>query len=88
MHYWFRQFKEEPLRVMIVMCLAALVWLYQDGQKRQDEYREDAKAQNALLAQQLDNSNKTLGKVCMLLEKLDVRMGHLEREHEQQRYKK
>jgi hypothetical protein len=37
--YWFRQFKEEPLRVLIVVALAALVYLYNEGQNKQEEYR-------------------------------------------------
>ena len=37
MQYWFRQFKEEPLRVLIFAALAALCYLYHDNQKRQDE---------------------------------------------------
>ncbi len=83
--YWWRQFKEEPLRVLIFGTLAALVFMYQDGQRRQDEYRRDAKEQNAALIEQIAASTATLGKMSTQLELLNNRVGHLEREHEMAR---
>lgn len=76
--YWFRQFKEEPLRVMIVFTTGAMVWLYQDGNARWEQYRDDMKEQNAVLVVQVQ-------KTADVLSKMEVRLGHLEREHEQAR---
>ena len=85
MQYWFRQFKEEPLRVLIVCALAALVYLYQDGTRRQDEYRADMKAQNTALIQQMGASTQVMSEMKTQLELLNNRVGHLEREHEMNR---
>ena len=46
LQYWFRQFKEEPLRVLIVALCVALVWMYQDG-------RMDSREANAALVEQI-----------------------------------
>lgn len=75
MQYWFRQFKEEPLRVMILATMAAMVYLYQDGQKQQELYRADMKEQNAVLVEHVQ-------KTAQVLSAMEIRMGHLEREHE------
>lgn len=83
--YWWRQFKEEPLRVLIFATLAALVFMYQDGQRRQEEYRNDAKELQASLIEQIAASTATLGKMSTQLELLNNRVGHLEREHEMTR---
>ena len=80
--YWFRQFKEEPLRVMICAAIFALCFLYRDGQVRQDEYREDAKAANEALVLQLQASTQVMHEMKVQLETLNTRVGHLEREHE------
>lgn len=85
MHYWFRQFKEEPLRVMIFMALAALCWLYQDNKASQDAYRADMKEQNAALIEQIRVSTETLQQAVVQLKSMDNRLQHLEREHEQAR---
>lgn len=71
LHFWFRQFKEEPLRVMIVATTGAMVWLYQDGNRRWAEYRQDMKEQNMLLVQHVQKTAEVLSKV-------EVRLGHLE----------
>ena len=75
MTFWFRQFKEEPLRVMILATMAAMVYLYQDGQKQQELYRADMKEQNAVLVEHVQ-------KTAQVLSAMEIRMGHLEREHE------
>ena len=75
MQYWFRQFKEEPLRVMILATLAGMVYLYQDGQKQQELYREDMKEQYSVLVEHVQ-------KTAEVLSAMETRMGHLEREHE------
>jgi hypothetical protein len=85
MQYWFRQFKEEPLRVLIFGAMVALCYLYHDNQCRQDEYREDAKAANEALVCQLQASTKVMYEIKIQLETLNTRVGHLEREHEQAR---
>jgi sensor domain CHASE-containing protein len=85
MHYWFRQFKEEPLRVLIFAALAALCYLYTENQERQDEYRADAKAANEALVLQLQASTQVMYEIKVQLETLNTRVGHLEREHEQAR---
>lgn len=85
MEYWFRQFKEEPLRVLIFMALAALCYLYTENQQRQDEYRADAKAANEALVLQLQASTQVMYEIKVQLETLNTRVGHLEREHEQAR---
>jgi hypothetical protein len=82
MQYWFRQFKEEPLRVLIFGAMVALCYLYHDGQTRQDEYRVDAKAANAALVSQLQASTQVMYEMKVQLETLNTRVGHLEREHE------
>lgn len=76
--FWFRQFKEEPLRVMIVATTGAMVWLYSDGNTRWEQYREDMKEQNAVLVTQVQ-------KTAEVLSKMEARLGHLEREHEMAR---
>ena len=82
LQYWFRQFKEEPLRVMICAAIFALCFLYRDGQVRQDEYRADAKAANEALVLQLQASTQVMHEMKVQLETLNTRVGHLEREHE------
>jgi phytoene dehydrogenase-like protein len=82
MQYWFRQFKEEPLRVLIFAALAALCYLYHDNQKRQDEYRADAKESNAALVEQIKLSTQVMGEIKAQLVLLNGRVEHLEREHE------
>lgn len=88
LQYWFRQFKEEPLRVMICAAIVALCFLYRDGQVRQDEYREDAKAANEALVLQLQASTQVMHEMKVQLETLNTRVGHLEREHEISRQEK
>lgn len=80
--YWFRQFKEEPLRVMILLTMGAMVYLYQDGQRQQAAYREDMKAQNAALIQQMEKTTDVLSKMEVRIGSCDNRLLHLEREHE------
>ena len=58
--YWFRQFKEEPLRVMIVFTTAAMVWLYQDGNTRWEQYRQDMREQQTLLVEQISKTTAVL----------------------------
>ena len=82
MAYWFRQFKEEPLRVMILATMAAMVYLYQDGQHQQELYREDLKAQNAALIEQMQKTTEVLSKMEVRIGSCDNRLLHLEREHE------
>lgn len=85
--YWFRQFKEEPLRVMIVFTTAAMVWLYQDGNARWEQYRQDMREQQTLLVQQITKTTEVLHKVEERLSSCDNRLQHLEREHEAARKK-
>lgn len=82
MTFWFRQFKEEPLRVMILMTMGAMVYMYQDGQKQQEAYREDMKAQNAALIRQIEKTNEVLSTMEVRIGSCDNRLLHLEREHE------
>jgi hypothetical protein len=83
--FWFRQFKEEPLRVMILATTAAMVWLYQDGNRQWSQYREDMWRQQELLLQHIDNTNKMLHGVEMKIGSCDNRLQHLEREAENKR---
>lgn len=85
--YWFRQFKEEPLRVMIVFTTAAMVWLYQDGNTRWEQYRQDMREQQTLLVEQITKTTEVLHKVEERLSSCDNRLQHLEREHETARKK-
>lgn len=85
--FWFRQFKEEPLRVMIVFTTAAMVWLYQDGNARWEQYRQDMREQQTLLVQQITKTTEVLHKVEERLSSCDNRLQHLEREHEAARKK-
>lgn len=85
--YWFRQFKEEPLRVMIVFTTAAMVWLYQDGNARWEQYRQDMREQQTLLVEQISKTTEVLHKVEERLSSCDNRLQHLEREHEAARKK-
>lgn len=82
LQYWFRQFKEEPLRVMILLTMGGMVYMYQDGQKQQELYREDMKAQNAALIEQMQTTTEVLSKIEVRLGSCDNRLLHLEREHE------
>ena len=82
MTFWFRQFKEEPLRVMILMTMGAMVYMYQDGQQQQEAYREDMKAQNAALIRQIEKTNEVLSTMEVRIGSCDNRLLHLEREHE------
>ena len=82
MTFWFRQFKEEPLRVMILMTMGAMIYMYQDGQQQQEAYREDMKAQNAALIQQIEKTTEVLNKMEVRIGSCDNRLLHLEREHE------
>ena len=67
---------------MICAAIFALCFLYRDGQVRQDEYREDAKAANEALVLQLQASTQVMHEMKVQLETLNTRVGHLEREHE------
>lgn len=88
MQYWFRQFKEEPLRVMIVATTAAMVWLYQDGNQRWEQYRQDMKEQNALLVEHIKGTNQAISELKGPMLMIDGRLLHLEREHEAARQNK
>jgi hypothetical protein len=85
LQYWFRQFKEEPLRVCIVATTAATVWLYQDGNKQWEQYRQDMREQQALLVEQITKTNDVLRAVEGRLSSCENSLHHLEREHEQSR---
>lgn len=76
--YWFRQFKEEPLRVLIVICMVALAWMYHDN-------REDSRAANAALVTQIQESTGVMSEIKAQLILLNGRVEHLEREHEADR---
>ena len=80
--YWFRQFKEEPLRVMIVFTTAAMVWLYQDGNRQWEQYREDMREQQKLLIEHISMTKDALYKVEGRLSSCENSLHHLEREHE------
>jgi hypothetical protein len=83
--YWFRQFKEEPLRVMIVFTTAAMVWLYQDGNKQWEQYRNDMWEQQKLLLKHIENTNEMLHGVKLELGNCSNRLQHVERELEHTR---
>lgn len=85
--YWFRQFKEEPLRVMIVFTTAAMVWLYQDGNTRWEQYRQDMREQQALLVDQITKTTAVLHAVEGRLSSCENSLHQLEREHETARKK-
>lgn len=85
--YWFRQFKEEPLRVMIVFTTAAMVWLYQDGNARWEQYRQDMREQQTLLVEQITKTTAVLHAVEGRLSSCENSLHHLEREHESARKK-
>lgn len=87
MTFWLRQFKEEPLRVLILLTMGAMVYMYQDGQRQQGLYREDMKAQNAALIDQMKTTTEVLSKMEVRLGSCDNRLQHLEREHEAARTK-
>ncbi|MBQ4594789.1 MAG: hypothetical protein IJA81_09160 [Akkermansia sp.] len=80
LQYWFRQFREEPLRVLILAFMAALVWLYQDN-------REDSKHANNALVEQIKESTGVMAEIKAQLILLNGRVEHLEREHEAARNK-
>ncbi len=87
MQYWFRQFKEEPLRVLIVATTAAMVWQYHDGNLRWEQYRADMKEQSAVLLEQIKITTEVNGEIKGHLQVIDGRLLHLEREHEAVRQK-
>lgn len=75
LRYWFRQFKEEPLRVMTVALCAGIVWMYQDC-------RMDSREANAALVEQIRESTGVMAEIKAQLVLLNGRVEHLEREHE------
>lgn len=81
LRYWFRQFKEEPLRVLIVALCAGIVYMYQDG-------RYDARVANAALVEQIKESTGVMSEIKAQLVLLNGRVEHLEREHEISRKEK
>lgn len=85
MQYWFRQFKEEPLRVCIVFTTGAMVWLYQDGNKQWERYREDMWEQQKQLVELISMNKDALYKVEGRLSSCETSLHHLEREHEMDR---
>lgn len=82
LRYWFRQFKEEPLRVMMLVALGGLCYLYQDNRADAAEARADMKEQNAALIGQLQASTQAMSEIASQLRVMDGRLQHLEREHE------
>lgn len=85
MQFWFRQFKEEPLRVLIFLVLGALAYMYQEGNSRWEDYRADMKEQNASLILELRNLAKNMSDNALEMKSIDNRLEHLEREHERWR---
>lgn len=83
LQYWFRQFKEEPLRVCIVATTASTVWLYQDGNRQWEQYRSDMREQQALLVEQITKTNDVLRAVEGRLSSCENSLHHIGREHEQ-----
>ena len=73
---------------MIVFTTAAMVWLYQDGNTRWEQYRQDMREQQKLLVEQINNTNAVLYKMEARLGSCDNRLQHLEREHEANRKEK
>lgn len=85
--YWFRQFKEEPLRVCILFTTGAMVWLYQDGNRQWEQYREDMWEQQKQLVELISMNKDALYKVEGRLSSCETSLHHLEREHEHARNK-
>ena len=82
MKFWFRQYVEDPGKILGFSAIIALVFVYKDNQRSQEEYRADAKAQNAALIQQIETSTETLRQAVVQLKSMDNRLLHVERELE------
>ena len=75
------------MRVLVILVLGAIAYLYQEGNARWGEYRQDMKEQNAALIVQLQTSTQVMGEMKAQLVLLNGRVEHLEREHEADRKK-
>lgn len=82
--FWFRQYIQDPFKVLSFGALCSIFWLYSEGQKKQAEYLADVKAQSAQQVQDMRDQNR------ILLERIESetkamtsvanRLEHIERE--------
>lgn len=72
----------------IVFTTAAMVWLYQDGNKQWEQYRQDMWEQQKLQVELISMTKDALYKVEGRLSSCETSLRHLEREHEIDRKKK
>ena len=70
---------------MIVFTTAAMVWLYQDGNKQWEQYRNDMWEQQKLLIKHIENTNEMLHGVRLEMGNCNTRLQHVERELERAR---
>lgn len=91
-NYWYNQYLRAPARLVGFGALAALGFVYYDGQQREEEFRqymatqlERSYEQNAALLSRIEEETRTLSQMTTQLELLNTRVGHLEREHEMNR---
>lgn len=94
--FWFRQYIQDPFKVLSFGALCSIFWLYSEGQTKQAEYMADVKAssaqqlqdmrdQNRILLERIESETKALNSVANRLDLINSRLEHLEREHENYR---
>lgn len=95
--FWFRQYVEDPFKVLSFGALCAILWLYVDSQEKQAGHLADMKAQSAqqmqdmrdqnkILLERIESETKAMNSVANRLDLISNRLEHLEREHETLRH--
>ena len=91
-NYWYKQYLKAPAQLIGFGALVALGFIYNDSNKKEDEFRtymatqlERSYAQNEKLLARIEEETRTLAKIGTQMELLNTRVGHLEREHEMSR---
>lgn len=85
MKFWFRQYVEDPSKVLGFGAICALGLVYYNGEQKAQEHREDMRVQNAALIAQMQSTEAAMREIAVKLGSCDNRLLHLEREHEQAR---
>jgi hypothetical protein len=94
-NYWYKQYLKAPAQLVGFGALIALGVTYYDSQQSEKEFREymvkqleRSDQQNAALLGRIEEETRTLSQMTTQLELLNNRLGHVERELEQNRNKK
>lgn len=97
MKFWFRQYLQDPFKVLSFGALVAIFWMYSDAQNKQTEYLSDTREQFTAQMQDMRDQNKQQiqdmrDQNSILLERIEAetkamtsvanRLEHIERELE------